>query len=91
MRELNDFDRKTLNFVVAIQDLYKDVEDREAECIKMELAEETLTEDFTAMIYAIHILYNRITGEESDILDFVCVINRLIIQKILLDKGIDLN
>lgn len=51
MDKLND---KVLEFVVALQDMYKSEEEREAiNLSKLEFREEELTEDFTAMLLAV--------------------------------------
>lgn len=86
-----EFERKVLIFMSALSDVYKEEDDREADAFpKMELREETLTEDFTCMIYALMMMYKRITGDNVDVLGFLHICNRLIFQKILKDKGIEL-
>ena len=48
---------------------------------KIELEEENLTDDFTAMIMAVHLLYISITGDdEVDLIGFTHMVNRLVFQ-----------
>ena len=52
-----EFDKRIEKFVTALRDLYLDADEREgAEMPKIELEEENLTDDFTAMIIAVHLL-----------------------------------
>lgn len=77
------FENKVLCFMSAIGNAYKDDEERE-DFPKLELKNEELTEDFTAMLMAQFMLYQRITGsEEEDIIGFTHVLNRLALQHIM--------
>lgn len=78
---------KTMRFLTALTDVYKDEDERELfEFGKMELKEEELTDDFTRMLIALHILYKRITGDETDLLGFSHILNRLAFQYILTER-----
>ena len=84
---MDDFKNKVLSFNTALKDMYRDEEQRESECIpKIELKEESLTEDFTAMIYAVFILYKEITGDDTDIIGFTHICNRFVFQNLMGDK-----
>lgn len=76
------FENKVLCFMSAIGNVYKDNEERE-DFPKLDLKEEELTEDFTAMLMAQFMLYQRITGDETDIIGFTHVLNRLALQRIM--------
>ena len=78
----NEFDKRIEKFVTALRDLYLDVDEREGtEMPKIELEEENLTDDFTAMIMAVHLLYISITGDdEVDLIGFTHMVNRLVFQ-----------
>ena len=77
----NEFDKRIEKFVTALRDLYLDVEEREgAETPKIELEEENLTDDFTAMIIAVHLLYIGITGDDTDLIGFTHIANSLVLQ-----------
>lgn len=81
----NEFDKRIEKFVTALRDLYLDVDEREGtEMPKIELKEENLTDDFTAMIIAVHLLYTSITGDdEVDLIGFTHMVNRLVFQWLL--------
>lgn len=81
----NEFDKRIEKFVTALRDLYLDVDEREGtEMPKIELKEENLTDDFTAMIIAVHLLYISITGDdEVDLIGFTHMVNRLVFQWLL--------
>lgn len=85
---MSDFENKILCFLTALQDIYRDSEERESiDLPKLELKESELTEDFTAMFYAMFLLYQRITGDdERDALGFTHLCNRLVFQHIVEDK-----
>lgn len=84
MRTLSNFDNKVMHFACALKDMHRDGEERESiDLPKLELKESELTEDFTAMIYAIRLLYIQITGdEETDAIGFTHLCNRLVFQHI---------
>jgi hypothetical protein len=82
-----NFEQKALYFLTALQDVYRDEENKESINIKLDLEEETLTEDFTAMIYALYLLYREITGDDTDIIGFTHICNRLAIQHALKEEG----
>ena len=78
---MDKFENKILTFATAIQDVYREDEERELTMLpRLELSNNEITEDFTAILYAMKILYSRITGDESDIFDFIGIFNRLAIQ-----------
>ncbi len=85
-KELNKFQNKVLSFMVALNNVYKDEEDQE-EITKLELKEEELTEDFTAMLHALYLFYTRISGDEVDFIGFSHLCNRLAIQHVMEPKG----
>ena len=78
----NEFDKRIEKFVTELRDLYLDVDEREGtEMPKIELKEENLTDDFTAMIIAVHLLYTFIT--DMDLIGFTHMVNRLAFQWLL--------
>lgn len=84
---MEKFEQKVMQFAVALQDMYKDEEDRENVVFtKLELDEEELTEDFTAMFYAMLVFYKNVTGDNGfDAIDLVHLCNRLVVQHIMED------
>ena len=80
----NEFNKRVEKFATALRDLYLDVDEREGtEMPKIELEEENLTDDFTAMIMAVHLLYIGITGDDTDLIGFTHIANRLVFQWLL--------
>ena len=89
---MEKFNDKVLHFVTALIDVYKNEEEKESTgLIPLELKNEELTEDFTAMIYAMWAIYVDITKESVDVIGFTHIINRLVFQKFMEDKGIKLD
>lgn len=86
----NQFEQKILSFAVALNDVYKDEDEKESLAMTpLELKEESLTEDFTAMIYAMWAMYVKVTGGDIDIIGFTHIVNRLALQQLLKDKGVN--
>lgn len=83
------FDEKVLHFATALTDVYKSEEEKEGNHLSpLQLKEEELTEDFTAMVYAQWVFYNRITQEDVNILEFSHIINHLVVQQLMKDNGV---
>ena len=76
------FKNKVVCFLTSLQNAYKDDEDKE-DFPKLDFKEEELTEDFTAMLMALFVLYTRITGEDTDLIGFTHILNRLALQHVL--------
>ena len=88
---MTDFENKVLYFNTALKDVYKDDEDRELSAMpKMEFNEETLTDDFTAILFAMMIFYAEVTGDDCDVVDFTHLLNKLAIQHLMKEKGVEL-
>lgn len=86
------FKDKILHFAVALTDVYKEEEEKESHHLTpLELKEDELTEDFTAMIYALWAFYKNITGEDLDILEFTHIVNRLAVLQLMKDNGVDVS
>lgn len=79
-----EFNERVEKFVTVLRDLYLDEDEREGtEIPKIELNEDDLTDDFTAMIMAVHLLYIGITGHDTDLIGFTHIANRLVFQWLL--------
>lgn len=89
--EKDRFSQKIVHFAAALCDVYKNSDAKDSNyLLPLEFSEESLTEDFTAMIYAQWVLYKSITNADIDILGFSHIVNRLIFQHVLKDNGVDL-
>ena len=76
-----EFNERVEKYVTVLRDLYLDEDEREGtEIPKIELNEDDLTDDFTAMIMAVSCLYSSITGDDVDFIGFTHVANRLAFQ-----------
>lgn len=83
-----EFNERVEKFVTVLRDLYLDEDEREGtEIPKIELNEDDLTDDFTAMIMAVHLLYIGITGHDTDLIGFTHIANRLVFQWLLENGG----
>lgn len=81
---MKKIEEKALHFLTAISDVYQDEENRELEAFgKMEFSED-VTGDFTAMLIAMKLVFERITGSDGgDLIDFTHVLNKLAVQYIM--------
>lgn len=76
---MTKFEDKALTFATALSDVYRKPEER-SELRELKLEEESLTEDFTAMLWGLMTVYCSITGEKLDVLDFINILTRLAFQ-----------
>lgn len=81
---MTKIEEKIMAFVTAMTDVYRDEESRELEAFgKMDFSED-VTEDFTAMLVAMKIIFNKITSDtDSDIIDFTHLLNKLAVQYVM--------
>ena len=78
--------QKALQFVAALMDVYRDEENRELEAFsKMEFSDD-VTDDFTAMLLAFNLVFERVTGSDGDLIDFTHILNKLAVQYIMEGK-----
>ncbi len=77
---MSDFEKKVVQFAVALCDVYANDDQ----------GDEDLTEDFTAMVYAQWVVYQRMTDDDVDIFGFTHLCNRLVLQQMFNDHGINI-
>lgn len=76
-------ENKALQFMTALADVYRDEDNRELYVFsKMEMSED-ITEDFTAMLLAMKVLFDKIVGDGDDLIDFTHILNKLAVQYVL--------
>ncbi len=77
-----DQNQKILYFVQAIMDMYQEPDDRNSYQLPPIPLNENgeFTEDMYCMFIAIKTIYQKISGEKCDNLDFITVLNRLVFQ-----------
>ena len=79
-----DIKYKALQFLTALLDVYRDEEKRELDAFsKLNMDGEDLTEDFTAILLAMHVMCQETTGYDGDLIDFTHMLNRLAVQHIM--------
>lgn len=84
---MNAIQKKAMQFLTALMDVYRDEDNRELEAFsKLELGGD-LTEDFTAMLLAMKVMIERITGFDGDIIDFTYMLNKLAVQYCMENDG----
>lgn len=80
---MDNREQKTLTFLIALSDVYKEEDDRELNCMSpIKLPEDgNMTEDIFCMLKAIHTMIVKIVGDEDmDLLDTIAMLNRLVFQ-----------
>ena len=75
---------KIINFIMAIGNAYRDEESR-VHIQQMKL-DDNLTEDFTAIVFALKMFFKQTTGQEIDIIDFTHLLNKLVVQHLIESK-----
>ena len=78
------FEDKVLNFMLVLANVYKAEENQDL-IRTMELNDENLTEDFTALLFATNVVFNQITGRKIDVIDFTHLLNKLAVQHLMDD------
>lgn len=80
MEEKNSFEYKVEAFLNALGGLY--TKDKEGENkYHIEITDENMAEDFTAMLYAMEILHKTVTESDGDLFDFIAILNKLAVKK----------
>lgn len=77
-------DEKIVNFIMAIGNAYRD-EENQLPMQQMGL-DNNLTEDFTAIVFALKMFFEQTTGQEIDIIDFTHLLNKLVVQHLIESK-----
>ena len=77
-------EEKAVYFGIALTDVYKDEEHRELYAVPEIKLSSDPAEDFIAMLLAMRYVYERVTGDqESDLIDFTHILNKLAVQYIM--------
>lgn len=80
---MKKIDEKALHFLTAILDVYRDEEKRELDAFdKLELGDD-MTEDVTALMIALHVAVQELTGFEGDLIDMTHALNKLVFQHLM--------
>lgn len=84
---MDNIKQKGLCFLTALMDVYRDEENRELEAFGAMEFSDDVTEDFTAMLLAFKVVFERITGDDGDLIDFTHVLNKLAVQYVMESGG----
>ena len=84
---MNKIQEKALHIFNAIANVYRSEEDEEPEIISNLKFSDDITEDFTAMLIAFHLVYEHIVGGDGDLIDFTHILNKLAVQYIMDEVG----
>lgn len=80
---MTKIENKALHFVTALKDVYRNEENRELNAFSAFEFSNDVTEDFTAMLIAMNLIFEQVTGTDGDLLDFTYVLNKLAVQYIM--------
>ena len=84
---MNKTQEKVMRFLTALMDVYRDEENRELEAFdKLEFTND-VTEDFTAILLAFKVVFDRVCDDGSDLIDFTHVLNKLAVQYVMENEG----
>lgn len=79
-KELTPVQEKALHFLAAMADVYRDEDRRELGAFDKLQLDNDVTEDFTAMLLAVHVMAQEMTGFDGDLIDFIHMLNKLAFQ-----------
>lgn len=79
---------KIINFMEAIKNAYRS-EENQVPLQKMRLNDDNLTEDFVAIAYALNMFVREVTEQEFDVVDFTNLLNKLVVQHLLVQKEVN--
>lgn len=79
---MDKFSEKVVNLCASLMNTYKDEESRDY-IDQLEMDKEDITEDFTAMLYSMWVIYRKMVDDTEDIIGFTHLLNRLAIQHIM--------
>ena len=82
---------KAFHFLTALADVYRDEEDRELSAFsKLDFSSgDDVTDDFVAILLAMHLLLLRLSDFDGDLIDFTHVLNKLAVQHLMEREGDD--
>ena len=82
-KELSPVKEKAVHFLAAMTDVYRAEGDRELDAFEKLQLDDDVTEDFTAMLLAVHVMAQEITGFDGDLIDFIHMLNKLAFQYLM--------
>ena len=83
IKGLTHVKEKAVHFLAAMTDVYRDEDNRELDAFDKLQLDNDVTEDFTAMLLAVHVMAQEMTGFDGDLIDFVHMLNKLAFQYLM--------
>ena len=81
--KMTKIEEKATHFLTALLDVYRDEERRELGAFTAVEFSDDAAEDFTAMLIAMKLIFDKVSGSDGDLLDFTYVLNKLAIQHVM--------
>ncbi len=81
--KMTKIEEKATHFLTALLDVYRDEERRKLDAFTAIKFSDDVAEDFTAMLIAMKLVFDKVSGTDGDLLDFTYVLNKLAIQHIM--------
>lgn len=82
---------KATAFTIALSDCYKDEDNRLLNTVSklttLEVEDEDLTDDIYAMLMAYQKVFEDLTGQNVDVIEFTHILNRLAVQNLIENGG----
>lgn len=75
---------KVAVFCTAISNAYRSEEKQET-IPEIEFSDDAV-EDFTAMVYALNMIFNFLTDSNMDVIDFTHLLNKIVVQELIENK-----
>lgn len=83
IKRLTPVKEKAVHFLAAMADVYREEGNRELDAFEKMQLDNDVTEDFTAMLLAVHVMAQEMTGFDGDLIDFVHMLNKLAFQYLM--------
>lgn len=83
---MKNIEQKAVQFLIAFMDAYRDEENRELDAFAAMEISDDVTEDFTAMLLAMKVMFVKVCGDDADLIDFTHILNKMAVQYIM-EKG----
>lgn len=81
--ELTTIENKTMTLITAISDAYRNEEKRGLYTLPALKFGVELNADFTAMLLAMKLIFENLTGSDADLIDFTHMLNKLAVQYLM--------
>lgn len=80
---MNRLHEKALQFLTALQDVYRDEEDRRLDAFSKIPLDGDFTQDMTAILLALSVFVESVSDFNGDLIDLTHMLNKLAVQHIM--------